>query len=108
LHEVLQRYEARQITSGEVIDRFVELAKKMRDAHRRHEALGLTAEETAFYDAIAGGSDDWSADPKLADRAGARRGDQGRPDRGLGRDGSAGSETTCYSASPCRKSSPRS
>ncbi len=69
LHEVLQRYEARQITSGEVIERLVELAKEMRDARRRNEALGLTIEETAFYDAVAGSSDDWAADPKLAEVA---------------------------------------
>jgi hypothetical protein len=48
LHDVLQRYEARQITRGEVIERLVELAKKMRDARRSNEALGLTVEETEF------------------------------------------------------------
>jgi type I restriction enzyme R subunit len=69
LHEVLQRYEARQITSGEVIERLVDLAKKMREARRRNEALGLTVEETAFYDAIAGSSEDWAADPQLAEIA---------------------------------------
>jgi type I restriction enzyme R subunit len=69
LHEVLARYEARQITSGEVIERLVELAKKMRDARRRNEALGLTVEETAFYDAVAGASEDLTADPKLAEIA---------------------------------------
>ena len=47
LHEVLARYEARQITSGEVIERLVEVARKMRDARHRNEALGLTVEETA-------------------------------------------------------------
>jgi len=69
LHEVLQRYEARQITSGEVIERLVELAKKMREARRRNEELGLTVEETAFYDALAGSSEEWTADPKLAEIA---------------------------------------
>jgi type I restriction enzyme R subunit len=69
LNEVLQRYDARLLTSGEVIERLVELAKKMRDARRRNEALGLTVEETAFYDAVAGSSEDWAADPKLAEIA---------------------------------------
>jgi type I restriction enzyme, R subunit len=41
----------------------------MRDARRRNEALGLTVEETAFYDAIAGSSEEWTADPKLAEIA---------------------------------------
>jgi type I restriction enzyme R subunit len=41
----------------------------MREARRRHEALGLTREEVAFYDALAGDSDEWTADPKLAEIA---------------------------------------
>src|SRR4051812_29896004 len=69
LAEVLQRYEARQITSAEVIERLVELARKVREARKRNEALGLTPEEVAFYDALAGGSDDWAADPQLAEIA---------------------------------------
>jgi Type I restriction enzyme HindI endonuclease subunit-like, C-terminal len=66
---VLERYEARQITSGEVIERLIELAKKVRDARHRHEALSLSVEEVAFYDALAGGSEDWTADPRLAEVA---------------------------------------
>jgi type I restriction enzyme R subunit len=69
LEEVLARYEARQLTSGEVIERLVELARKLRDARRRNEALGLTVEETAFYDAVAGSSEAWTVDPKLAEIA---------------------------------------
>ena len=69
LAEVLSRYEARQITSAEVIERLVELARKMREARKRHEALGLSPEEVAFYDALSGGSDDWTADPRLAEIA---------------------------------------
>jgi type I restriction enzyme R subunit len=65
LEEALARYEARQITSGQVIERLVELAREMREARRRHEALGLSTEEVAFYDALAGSSDDWTADPNL-------------------------------------------
>ena len=69
LRAVLERYEARQITSGEVIERLIELAKKVRDARRRHDALHLSVEEVAFYDALAGGSEDWTADPNLAEIA---------------------------------------
>ena len=69
LDDVLRRYEARQITSAEVIERLVELARKMREARKRHEALGLSPEEVAFYDALSGGSDDWTADPHLAEIA---------------------------------------
>jgi type I restriction enzyme R subunit len=69
LDEALARYETRQLTSGQIIERLVELAREMREARRRHEALELTVEEAAFYDALAGGSDDWTADPKLAEIA---------------------------------------
>jgi type I restriction enzyme R subunit len=66
MQDVLTRYELRQLTSAEVIERLVELAKKIREARRRHETLGLTIEEAAFYDAVAGGSDDWEPDPEIA------------------------------------------
>jgi type I restriction enzyme, R subunit len=69
LEDALARYEIRQLTSVQVIDRLVELARGMREARRRHEALGLSTEEVAFYDALAGGSEDWVADPKLAEIA---------------------------------------
>ena len=58
---VLHRYELRQITSAEVVERLVEIAKSLRDARRRHEQLGLTVEEAAFYDALAGGVETSSA-----------------------------------------------
>jgi type I restriction enzyme R subunit len=66
MSDVLTRYELRQLTSAEVIERLVELAKKMREARRRHEALGLTVEEAAFYDAVAGSSEDWEPDAEIA------------------------------------------
>ena len=69
LQAVLARYDARQLTSAEVVAALVELAKKMRTARRRHEELGLSEEESAFYDALAGTSADWTADPKLAEIA---------------------------------------
>jgi type I restriction enzyme R subunit len=66
MQDVLARYELRQLTSAEVIARLVELAKKIRDARHRHEALGLTIEEAAFYDAVAGDTEDWEPDPEIA------------------------------------------
>lgn len=69
LQAVLDRYEARQLTSAEVVKHLVELAKELRDTRRRNEKLGLSAEEVAFYDALAGHSDDWKADPELAEIA---------------------------------------
>jgi type I restriction enzyme R subunit len=66
---VLLRYENRQLTSAQVVEKLVDLAKQIRDARRRHEQLGLTEEEAAFYDALAGGIQHLQADPKLAEIA---------------------------------------
>jgi len=63
---VLMSYENRQLTSAEVVERLVALAKEIRDARRRHEQLGLSEEEAAFYDALAGGVHHVKADPALA------------------------------------------
>lgn len=56
----------RQISSAEVVQRLVEIAGSLREAGRRHEQLGLTAEEAAFYDALAGDADAPNVDPQLA------------------------------------------
>lgn len=63
---VLHRYELKQLTSAEVVERLVEIAKRLRDARRRREQLGLSQEKAAFYDALAGGVQDVKADPALA------------------------------------------
>jgi type I restriction enzyme R subunit len=49
-----------------VVEKLVELAKKLRQARDHHEQLGLTEEEAAFYDALAGGAEDINAAPQLA------------------------------------------
>lgn len=66
IEEVLRRYELRQISSAEVVQRLIEIAKSLRGARRRHEQLGLSIEEAAFYDALAGGAADSAADPQIA------------------------------------------
>lgn len=69
LEAVLARYRNRQITGAEVVQALVELAKKVRDARHRHEALGLSEEEAAFYDALVGSAEELTADPKIAEIA---------------------------------------
>jgi type I restriction enzyme, R subunit len=69
LEAVLARYRNRQVSGAEVVKALVDLAKKVRDARRRHEELGLSEEEAAFYDALAGGAEDVTADPKVAEIA---------------------------------------
>jgi type I restriction enzyme R subunit len=68
IEAVLQRYELRQLSSAEVVERLVEIAKSLRDARRRHEQLGLGVEEAAFYDALAGATDG-GVDPQIAEIA---------------------------------------
>lgn len=67
LRATLLRYQRRQLTSAEVMTTLIELAKRIRDARRRHEELGLTMEEAAFYDALAGVAVDGAkkADPAV-------------------------------------------
>ena len=52
LEESIRRYQNRSIEASRVITELIELAKQMRDAHRRGENLGLSDEELAFYDAL--------------------------------------------------------
>jgi len=67
IEAVLRRYAQRQLTSAEVVARLVEIAKSLRDARHRHEQLGLSIEEAAFYDALAGHTTATDgADPQLA------------------------------------------
>ncbi len=53
LEEALARYHANAITTVEVLQRLIDLAKDIRAARQRGEEKGLTDEEIAFYDALA-------------------------------------------------------
>ena len=52
LAQSLSRYQNRAIEAAQVIEELIELAREMREANARGEALGLTEEEVAFYDAL--------------------------------------------------------
>lgn len=52
LDEAVNRYTNRSLTTAEIIAELVKLAKRMRDAQKRHEELGLREDEVAFYDAV--------------------------------------------------------
>ena len=52
LDQSINRYHNRSIEAAQVIEELIELAKEMREGHKRGEALGLTEEELAFYDAL--------------------------------------------------------
>jgi type I restriction enzyme R subunit len=52
LEQSLRRYQNRAIETAKVIEELIQLAKDMREASQRGEALGLTEDEVAFYDAL--------------------------------------------------------
>lgn len=68
--KLLLTYENKQVTAAEVVKALVDMAKTIRDTKKRTEELGLTEEEAAFYDALAGGVEDIKADPELKKLAG--------------------------------------
>lgn len=53
LERAIRRYQNRAIESAEIIEELIELAREMREAKHRGEALGLSDDEVAFYDALA-------------------------------------------------------
>jgi type I restriction enzyme R subunit len=52
LAQALRRYQNRAIEAAQVIEELIALARQMREANARGEALGLTEDEIAFYDAL--------------------------------------------------------
>ncbi len=52
LEQTIRRYQNRAIEAAQVIEELIELAKDMREANARGEALGLSEDELAFYDAL--------------------------------------------------------
>ncbi len=52
LEKTLRRYRNRAIETARVIEELIQLAKDLRAAASRGEALGLNDDEVAFYDAL--------------------------------------------------------
>lgn len=52
LENTVKKYQNRLVESSIIIEELIGLAKKMREANRRGEQLGLTEDELAFYDAL--------------------------------------------------------
>jgi type I restriction enzyme R subunit len=52
LERTIRSYQNRAIEVAEVIAELIELAREMREANKRGEALKLTEDELAFYDAL--------------------------------------------------------
>jgi type I restriction enzyme R subunit len=52
LEAAIRKYQNRAIEAAQVIEELIGLAKDMREADKRGEALGLSEDEVAFYDAL--------------------------------------------------------
>ena len=52
LEQTIRRYQNRAIEAAQVIEELIGLAKAMREAHARGDALKLSEDELAFYDAL--------------------------------------------------------
>jgi type I restriction enzyme R subunit len=52
LEQTIRRYQNRAIEAAQVIEELIGLAKEMREAHARGEAMKLSEDELAFYDAL--------------------------------------------------------
>ena len=52
LEQTIRKYQNRTIEAAQMITELIELAKEMREAHRRGERLNLSEEELAFYYAL--------------------------------------------------------
>ena len=52
LEQTIRRYQNRAIQTAQVIEELIDLARELREANARGEALGLSDDELAFYDAL--------------------------------------------------------
>ena len=52
LEQTIRRYQNRAVEAAQVIEELIGLAREMHEANARGEALGLSGDELAFYDAL--------------------------------------------------------
>jgi type I restriction enzyme R subunit len=52
LEDSVRKYQNRAIETAQIIEEMIQLAKEIREADKRGEELGLSADEVAFYDAL--------------------------------------------------------
>jgi type I restriction enzyme R subunit len=67
LQDAIARYHANAITTVQVLDELIKLAKDIRQARQQGQETGLSDEEIAFYDALAqnGSAREVMGEPKL-------------------------------------------
>ena len=52
LEQTIRRYQNRAVEAAQVIEELIAIARELREASARGEALGLSDDELAFYDAL--------------------------------------------------------
>lgn len=52
LEQALQKYKNKSIEAAQIIEELIDLGRRIRDANQEAEALGLSPDEAAFYDAL--------------------------------------------------------
>ena len=52
LQGTINKYHNKALTSAEIIEELIKLAREMKEADEKGEDLGLTDDELAFYDAL--------------------------------------------------------
>lgn len=66
LERTTRAYHSRAITSAQVMEELIKIAKGIRTSEEQGKALGLTDEELAFYDALARGEECIMYDEQLS------------------------------------------
>jgi type I restriction enzyme R subunit len=65
LERTIRAYHARAISSAQVMEELIKIAKEIRECESVWKTLGLTEEELAFYDALSSGERLVASDEQL-------------------------------------------
>jgi len=65
LEQTIRKYQNNLLTTAQVIEELIKIAKDIKESHKRREDMGLSDDELAFYDALA---DNDSARDVLGDK----------------------------------------
>ncbi|MFP3265382.1 MAG: type I restriction endonuclease subunit R [Acidilobus sp.] len=69
LEKTIRDYYARAISSAQVMEELIKIARELRESEIEGEKLGLTEEELAFYDALAQGKEYLASNEQLKELA---------------------------------------
>jgi type I restriction enzyme R subunit len=69
LEKTIRAYHAQAISSAQVMEELIKIARELRESEIEGEKLGLTEEELAFYDALAQGKEYIASNEQLKELA---------------------------------------